>query len=134
MFIPPPPADRDPVRPEQSSSQEFADDYEVPDIRIGGSGGRHNGQTSGGVQRRGVSAAQLAREEAALRLALKQAGHKNMAIGGAVCVFGLLITFGTLAAASGGNGGSYVIAWGAIVFGAIQFFRGATQVSQAGQQ
>jgi len=34
-----------------------------------------------------------------------------------------------LSASSGPGGGRYVIAWGAIIFGAIQFFRGAAQAS-----
>ena len=68
-----------------------------------------------------------------LRELLKQAGQRNMLIGGLVCVIGVVITLGTLAAASGAAGGSYIIAWGAIVFGAIQFFRGVGQTSQASQ-
>jgi lactam utilization protein B len=58
--------------------------------------------------------------------AAKAAGKRNMAIGGIVCVVGLVITLGSLTAASN-SGGGYVVAWGAIVFGAIQFFRGAAQ-------
>jgi hypothetical protein len=38
------------------------------------------------------------------------------------CGGGILVTVFTYAAASGG--GTYVVAWGAIVFGAIQFFKG----------
>jgi hypothetical protein len=68
-----------------------------------------------------------------LRQMLKQAGQRNMLIGGLVCVVGIVITLGTLASASGPAGGSYVIAWGAIVWGAIQFFRGMGQASQADQ-
>jgi hypothetical protein len=55
-----------------------------------------------------------------------------MIIGGLVCALGLVITLGTLAAASGPQGGGYVVAWGAIVFGAIQFFRGASQMGGGG--
>jgi hypothetical protein len=62
---------------------------------------------------------------------LRQAGHKNMMIGGLVCAAGTVITLGTLAAASGAGGGSYVVAWGAIVFGGIQFFRGLGQIGQS---
>ncbi len=49
-------------------------------------------------------------------------GQRSMIFGGLVCVVGILITAGTYASAEGG--GTYFIAWGAIVFGAIQFFRG----------
>jgi hypothetical protein len=44
--------------------------------------------------------------------------------GGLWCVGGIIVTAVTYSAASGG--GSYVVAWGAILFGAIQFFRGLT--------
>jgi hypothetical protein len=67
-----------------------------------------------------------------LRELLKQAGQRNMLIGGLVCVAGIVITIGTLAAASD-SGGRYIIAWGAIVWGAIQFCRGVGQSSQASQ-
>ncbi len=56
---------------------------------------------------------------------LRQAGQKNMAIGGVICAIGLVVTCGSLAAS--GMGGAVIIAWGAIVFGAIQFFRGMSQ-------
>lgn len=54
--------------------------------------------------------------------ARKRRARKDMLYGGLWCGGGLLVTFITMSAASGG--GSYVVAWGAIVFGAIQFFRG----------
>jgi hypothetical protein len=38
------------------------------------------------------------------------------------CIGGILLTVGSYSAASGG--GTYVIAWGAILFGALQFFKG----------
>ncbi len=55
----------------------------------------------------------------------RQDGSRNMMIGGIICLVGIVITFGTLMSASGG--GRYVIAWGAIIFGGIQFFRGLAQ-------
>lgn len=55
-------------------------------------------------------------------------GQTNMAIGGIVCLIGIVITVFSFMAASGG--GTYVVAWGAIVFGAIQFIRGASQSQQ----
>jgi hypothetical protein len=58
-------------------------------------------------------------------------GNTNMLIGGIVCVVGMVITVATYSAASEG-GGRYVIAWGAIIWGAIQFFRGMAQSSQSG--
>ena len=57
--------------------------------------------------------------------ALKETGKKSMLYGALWFIGGTVVTLGTLAAASGG--GTYVIAWGAIIFGAIQFFRGLSQ-------
>jgi hypothetical protein len=48
--------------------------------------------------------------------------NRDMLVGGLWCVGGIIVTVVTLAAASGG--GTYVVAWGAIIFGGIQFFRG----------
>ena len=62
------------------------------------------------------------------REALRKAGQKNMLYGGLWCGGGLIVTLATYSAASSG-GGSYVVAWGAIIFGAIQFFRGLSQSS-----
>jgi hypothetical protein len=59
--------------------------------------------------------------------AIQKAGKKNMLYGGLWCVGGIVVTAATYSAAS--NGGSYVVAWGAVIFGAIQFFRGVTQAS-----
>lgn len=57
------------------------------------------------------------------------AGAKDMLIGGLICLAGLVITFGSLAAASSSRGGGgYVVAYGAIIFGAIRFFKGLFQM------
>lgn len=53
--------------------------------------------------------------------------NSNMLLGAAICGVGLLITFGTMSSAS--NGGSYTIAWGAIIFGGIRFFKGLSNKS-----
>jgi len=58
----------------------------------------------------------------------KEEGSRNMVIGGLICVVGLVITIATYSAASEG-GGRYVVAWGAIIFGAVRFFRGLSQSS-----
>ena len=47
----------------------------------------------------------------------------NMIVGGLICTVGIAITLWTYSAAATG-GGSYIVAWGAILFGAIRFFRG----------
>jgi hypothetical protein len=61
--------------------------------------------------------------------ALREAGNKNMFFGALWFLGGLIVTVLTFTAAQGG--GRYVIAWGAVVFGAIQFIRGFSQVSGA---
>lgn len=61
----------------------------------------------------------------AQRKALRNVGLKHMGIGGAVSLIGLVITIGTLQAAQ--DGGHSIIAWGAIVFGGLQFLRGLAQ-------
>ena len=48
--------------------------------------------------------------------------RRDMLVGGLWCLGGIAVTVLTYSAASGG--GTYFVAWGAIVFGAIQFFRG----------
>jgi hypothetical protein len=48
-----------------------------------------------------------------------------MLIGGGMFVLGMVITVGTLAWASmGSGGGRYVITYGFVIFGGINFFRG----------
>lgn len=55
-------------------------------------------------------------------------GNTSMWVGGVICLVGIVITVGSFLAA-GEGGGRYVIAWGAIIFGGIQFFRGLAQRS-----
>jgi hypothetical protein len=60
--------------------------------------------------------------------AFHAAGKKNMLYGALWCIGGAVVTAVTYGAASGG--GHDVVAWGAIVFGAIQFFRGLAQMAR----
>jgi hypothetical protein len=60
--------------------------------------------------------------------AVRDAGKKNMLYGALWCIGGIVVTGATYSAAS--DGGTYIVAWGAIVFGAIQFFRGLDQAGQ----
>ncbi|MCC6554161.1 MAG: hypothetical protein IT372_14240 [Polyangiaceae bacterium] len=83
----------------------------------------------GGLDRK-IAATVVDRLMDAKQRAVEEAARKNMLHGGLWCVGGLVVTAATYSAASGG--GSYVIAWGAIIFGAIQFFRGLSQSSQGG--
>lgn len=62
--------------------------------------------------------------------ARKEEGSRNMMIGGLICVVGIVITVASYSAASEGSGGGrYLVAWGAIIWGAIRFFRGLSQSS-----
>lgn len=54
--------------------------------------------------------------------------HTDMLRGGLVCALGVTITICTYASAL--NGGTYIIAWGAIIFGAIRFLRGLTNTEK----
>ena len=56
-----------------------------------------------------------------------RSGKKNMIYGALWCIGGIVVTAVTYSAASGG--GTYIVAWGAIIFGAIQFFYGLMQYS-----
>ena len=53
----------------------------------------------------------------------KKRAQSDMKIGAAVCIIGIIITAVTYNIASG-KGGTYVVAWGAIAFGSLQFLRG----------
>jgi hypothetical protein len=61
-----------------------------------------------------------------LKRAYRKVGVKNMLFGALWCFGGIVVTAMTYQAAS--NGGHYIIAWGAVLFGAIQFLRGLFQV------
>ena len=65
--------------------------------------------------------AMLTPETAAIVSHTEKANH-DMMVGGLWFFGGLAVTSFTFLAASGG--GSYMVAWGAILFGGIQFFRG----------
>ncbi len=68
-------------------------------------------------------------ESAAQALIAK--GKRDMVVGGLWCGGGIVVTLYTYAAASGG--GTYVVAWGAILFGGIQFLRGVAHYLGAGE-
>jgi len=62
--------------------------------------------------------------------AAREAGRRNMIIGAIWCVGGIAVTTLTYQAAANGGGGTYMIAWGVILFGGIQFLRGVAQSSK----
>jgi hypothetical protein len=58
----------------------------------------------------------------AIRSARRNAGRKQMWVGAAWIVGGVLVTVISYAAAS--RGGTYLLAWGAVIFGAYDMIRG----------
>lgn len=58
------------------------------------------------------------------------AGRKHMVIGGLICVVGLAVTWYSYLYARDGGGGRYVVAYGAIIVGGIQFVRGLMMARQ----
>lgn len=70
----------------------------------------------------------VASDVSAIRQAARRkAGEKNMTIGGIWLAIGIAVSVATYVAAEGG--GTYIVAWGAMVFGAIKFIRGLAQSS-----
>ena len=59
--------------------------------------------------------------------ASKAAGRRNMVFGALWCLGGIALTALTYQAAANAGGGRVVLAWGAILFGGIQFVRGLIQ-------
>lgn len=57
----------------------------------------------------------------------REAAARNIMIGAAWCVGGIAVTALTYQLASGG--GVFVVAWGAILFGGIQFIKGLGQLA-----
>jgi hypothetical protein len=82
-----------------------------------------DGEPLGRVGANGVAEAPVS-EESLPDPPARAMANRNMLVGGLWCVGGILVTGYTLAASSGPGGGTYVVAWGAILFGGIQFFRG----------
>jgi len=63
-----------------------------------------------------------------LQDAFRKAAKKNMLVGVAWCVGGIVITAVTYQmAANNPGGGTYLVTWGPVIFGAIQFFRGLAE-------
>jgi len=58
--------------------------------------------------------------------AKKERASKDMIYGALWCIGGIIVTAATYQAARGG--GTYVVAWGAIIFGAVQFIKGLAKL------
>ena len=62
---------------------------------------------------------------------LRRAGRRNMIAGASVALVGVLITVGTYyMAATSPGGGRYAIAWGLVLVGLLQLFRGVGQLTR----
>ncbi len=61
--------------------------------------------------------------QAQIREVKNKQANKDMLYGALWCIGGTVVTFVSMAAAEGG--GTYYMFWGAIIFGAVQFIRGA---------
>jgi hypothetical protein len=59
---------------------------------------------------------------------VRELGRRDMRIGGIVFAVGLVITIATYQMATERGGGYHLIAHGPIIWGAVQFFRGARRV------
>jgi hypothetical protein len=55
------------------------------------------------------------------------AGPRNMVCGALWCIGGIVVTVATYSAAE--PGGTYLVAWGAILFGGLEFLQGLWQTS-----
>ncbi len=119
-------AEAEPTGPSPLASRELAEKlYSFAAEQL------HSGRPASEVEqsliRTGLSTAEAAVIVAALVRVRQDAGRRNMLHGALWCGGGLLVT---LVSFQAGNG-SFVLAWGAILFGAIQFFRGLSQSSGA---
>jgi hypothetical protein len=59
------------------------------------------------------------------------AAKRSMVFGGMLFIVGLVITVGSYTAAADGGGRRYVVAWGAMIFGAIRFFYGLVKLTRS---
>jgi hypothetical protein len=58
------------------------------------------------------------------------AGGRDVLYGGLWLLGGIVVTAGTYLAAEERGGGRYVVAWGAMLFGGLQFLRGLLAVGR----
>ena len=82
-----------------------------------------------GLQEQGLDEAHASMILAGLKNRVKEIVDKQdtkMLAGGLTCTVGTLVTIATYSSATE-SGGYFVIAWGAIVFGAIRFFTGLSE-------
>lgn len=81
-------------------------------------------------------AARVAADEyaAEVRRSAREEASKQIWIGGLICIVGIVVTVVSYAmAAEGAGGGRYVVAWGAVIFGAIRLIRGIVGWAKASE-
>lgn len=77
----------------------------------------------------GVAASLVAEVKKLRSNAIRADGFKNLGIGALWCVGGIIVTAVSYSmAASSASGGSYLVTWGAVIFGGIQMLRGLFRI------
>lgn len=61
--------------------------------------------------------------------ATQAAARRNLMWGAMLCFVGIVVTVITYRMATNWGGGTYVVAWGAVLFGAVRFVRGLFQLA-----
>jgi hypothetical protein len=91
--------------------------------------GTPDSEIKAGLQERGLDESNSIQLLSTVKDKLKETVDScdtKMLVGGATCVIGIFITLWTYSSAMS-SGGTYVVAWGAIIFGGIRFFSGMTE-------
>ncbi len=116
------------MQPTQAQLAQAVYDFAAQELADGASASEVRGM----LRQRGLDGNTAAHIVAALTSAAKpaqKAGVGNMVLGAAWCIGGTIVTVATYDAAQ--QGGEYVIAYGAIITGVIQFLHGLIQISKA---
>ena len=97
--------------------------------------GRSSEEVSVSLEQRGLSSEEAERVVSAIaptwQKKAEEAAGKEMLIGGVWCGGGLLVSAGTYALARE-QGGTYLVAWGAVIYGAVRFVRGLNRLHDVG--
>lgn len=128
LHTPPPPPPHFPPPPPvtiQAATQEMYDYAAVLLITQK----KHVDEVRNALMQKGLDAQSasvvITELQAAVARQRKIKAKKDMMYGGGVLILGTVITLVTYSIASSGDGGgTYFVSWGAILVGAIQFFRG----------
>ena len=118
----------------QLSDQEIQNIYNYAVMQL--SDGRSKQEVIDMVVSRGIDPTQAPEIVSSLRMQIAQikidAANKDIKHGALWCGGGLLVTIGSYSMASEG-GGSYLMCWGAIIFGGYQLLKGMAAIGGAKQ-